>query len=103
VEWAVEYRTQRADTIDMSTAYERDVVTISIHEAADRRYESFFRDAEAIFRNHRGRPHWGKVHWHTPKALRELYPMWERFQAIRERLDPDRRFLNSYLRTLFLD
>ena len=103
VEWAVEYRTQRADTIDISTAYGRDVVAISIHEAAGRPYESFFRDAEAIFRNYRGRPHWGKIHWHTPRELRELYPMWDKFQTTRERLDPNGRFLNSYLRTLCLD
>jgi FAD/FMN-containing dehydrogenase len=103
VEWAVEYRTQRADTIDLSTAYDRDLVAISIHEAAGRPYEGFFRDAEAVFRNYRGRPHWGKIHWHTPRELRALYPMWNKFQVTRERLDPTRRFLNSYLRTLFLD
>ncbi len=103
VEWAVEYRTQRADTIDISPAYERDVVAISIHEAAGRRYEGFFSDAEAIFRNYRGRPHWGKIHSHTPRDLRDLYPRWGRFQATRERLDPAGRFMNAYLRTLFLD
>jgi FAD/FMN-containing dehydrogenase len=101
-EWAVEYRTQRADTLDLSTAYERDVVTISIHEAADRPYEAVFRDADAIFRNYRGRPHWGKIHWHTPRDLRDLYPRWERFHATRAGLDPGGRFLNPYLRALFL-
>ncbi|MBV9523029.1 MAG: hypothetical protein JO010_09560, partial [Alphaproteobacteria bacterium] len=31
-----------------------------MHQGAEHPYEAFFRNAEAIFRNHRGRPHWGK-------------------------------------------
>lgn len=39
-----------------------------------------------------GRPHWGK--WHTLPAaeLRELYPRWDDFQAVRRDLDPDGLF-----------
>lgn len=39
-----------------------------------------------------GRPHWGK--WHTLGAdeLRQLYPRWDDFTALRAALDPDGRF-----------
>jgi len=77
-------------------------VTISIHQAAELPYRDFFADAEAIFRNHRGRPHWGKMHAHTARALRDLYPQWDAFLAVRQRVDPDGYFLNAYLRELFL-
>ncbi len=38
----------------------------------------------------------------TLEVLAELYPQWERFQAVRNRLDPDGRFLNEHLRRLFV-
>ena len=102
VRWSVEYRTQEADDIYLSPAYQRHVVTISVHQAAELPYEPFFGDVEADFRNHRGRPHWAKIHSHTTKDLSELYPMWDSFLAIRERLDPRQRFLNPYLRRVLL-
>ena len=103
VAWPIEYRTLHADAIPLSPAYGRETVTISVHQAAELPYRPFFADAEAVFRNHRGRPHWGKVHWHGPRELRDLYPLWDRFQAVRRRLDPAGRFLNAYLRGLLLD
>ena len=75
---------------------------MSIHQGAAEPYEPFFRDAEAIFRNHRGRPHWGKIHYYTAKDLAAAYPCWERFLAVRQRIDPEGRFLNDYLRERFL-
>jgi FAD/FMN-containing dehydrogenase len=101
--WPVEYRTLAADDIPLSPAYGRAAVTISIHQAVDLPREAFFADAEAIFRNHRGRPHWGKLHTFTARELCEAYPKFDAFCAVRERLDPAGRFLNAHLRTLFLD
>lgn len=101
--WAVEYRTQQGDDIFLSPVYQRDSVTISIHEAADRPYQAFFAAAEAIFRNHDGRPHWGKLHSYGARELSRLYPMWDRFQAVRERLDPAGMFLNPHLRHVLID
>jgi L-gulonolactone oxidase len=43
-----------------------------------------------------GRPHWCKRHFQTAATLRERYPEWERFQAVRRRLDPEGRFANDY-------
>ena len=100
VAWPIEYRTVRADDIPLSPAYARDSVTISIHQAANLPHEAFFADAEAIFRNHHGRPHWGKMHSHTARELADLYPRWAAFLRLRERLDPSGRLLNGYLRGL---
>ena len=44
-----------------------------------------------------GRPHWGKLHTQTAGSLSGRYPQWERFAAVRDRIDPDRRFANAYL------
>jgi FAD/FMN-containing dehydrogenase len=101
VAWPVEYRTVAADEIFISPAQGRATVAISIHQGAELPYAAFFDDAEKIFRRHHGRPHWGKLHSLTSRELCDLYPQWDRFQAVRTRLDPQGRFLNQYLRRLF--
>jgi FAD/FMN-containing dehydrogenase len=101
VVWPVEYRTLAADDIPLSTAYERETVTISVHSDGRKPYEGVMRDSEAVFRNHAGRPHWGKLHWRTHAELRELYPRFDEFCALRRQRDPDGVFLNPFLRSLF--
>ncbi len=101
--WPVEYRTVRADDIPLSPAFGRATVTISVHQAAELPHRAFFRDAEAVFRNHHGRPHWGKLHTHTARVLRTLDPRFDAFRAVRERVDPGGRFMNGHLRGLLLE
>ena len=103
VVWPIEYRTQRGDDSYLSSVYQRDSVTLSVHESPDKPYQRYFDDVEAIFRNHDGRPHWGKLHSHRARDLQPLFPMWDRFSAVRDRLDPQQRFLNPYLRGLLLE
>lgn len=59
-------------------------------------WKPYFRAVEAIANEHGGRPHWGKRHFQTAATLAPRYPEWERFQAIRRRLDPEGRFANTY-------
>ena len=97
----LEYRTVGADDIPLSMAQGRETVTISAHQLGDLPYQQFFGDVESIFRNHQGRPHWGKIHTHTAPELKNLYPKWEDFHTVRRRLDPEGRFMNDHLRELF--
>jgi FAD/FMN-containing dehydrogenase len=99
--WPVEYRTVAADPGWLSPMHERDTVAISIHQDAQLPCDEFFADVEPIFREHGGRPHWGKIHNLRARELAPLYPDWERFLAVRERLDPRGVFLNDHLRELF--
>ncbi len=101
ITWPLEYRTVGADRLWLSPATERDTVTIAAHQGAELPHEAFFAEAEAVFRSHDGRPHWGKWHRHRADRLSGLYPKWREFLALREQLDPDGRFLNSHLRGLF--
>ncbi|HKZ06659.1 MAG TPA: D-arabinono-1,4-lactone oxidase [Methylomirabilota bacterium] len=100
VAWPIEYRTLAADDIPLSPAHRRASVTISVHQAAELPYAAFFADCETVFRNHRGRPHWGKHHRHRAAELRALYPEWERFAKVRRQVDPRGRFLSGYLAEL---
>lgn len=97
----LEYRTVAAEDAYLSTAHGRETVTISAHQLAELPYDAFFNDVEAVFRNHEGRPHWGKMHSLRAKDLSELYPKWKDFTRLRDQLDPTGLFLNGYLRDLF--
>jgi L-gulonolactone oxidase len=101
VNFPIEYRWVKGDTIWLSPDYRRDSVHISVHQFRGMKWRDFFDGAEAILRNHGGRPHWGKWHSLTARELRPLYPRWDDFLALREKLDPKGRFLNAHLRRLF--
>lgn len=99
--WPLEYRTLASDDAMLSTANGRETVTLSVHQDANRPYEPYFREIEAICRKYNGRPHWGKIHWLTRADLAASYPEFEAFVAIRRSMDPEGRFLSEYLRGLF--
>jgi FAD-linked oxidoreductase len=101
VHFPVELRFVRGDDLWLSPAFGRDSAYIAVHMYRGMPYEAYFAGVEAIFRNHRGRPHWGKLHTRTAAELASLYPEWDRFQAVRQRLDSQGRFLSPYLRSLF--
>lgn len=100
VAWPVEYRTLAADDIWLSPAYGRATVTISIHQAAELPYNPFFSEAEVIFRQYQGRPHWGKMHTHIAHEFAQLYPQWSAFQRVRRRIDPGDELCTAYLKML---
>ena len=58
------------------------------------------------------RPHWGKYLppsdqpiksgkndiWYGPDKLKTLYPKWDQWMQLRQKVDPDQIFLNDYWR-----
>ena len=92
-----EVRFVAADDIFLSPSHGRETAYIASHIFERMEYEPFFREVEAIMRDYGGRPHWGKIHYQDHRSLRELYPAWGRFAAVRARLDPHGRFRNAYL------
>lgn len=98
--WRLLYRTVAPDGAFLSNAYGRQTVTISLHQNAGLPFWDYFRGIEPIFRAYGGRPHWAKKHTLKADELRPLYPAWDRFLAVRERLDPEGVFLNPYLEAL---
>jgi hypothetical protein len=61
------------------------------------RLDDFYRSFEAALAEIAvARPHWGK-HIVSPERIRPLYPAMDSFLAHRERLDPERVFLNRFL------
>ncbi|MBF9128915.1 FAD-binding protein [Plantactinospora sp. S1510] len=103
VVWRILVRTVAEDDIWLSTAYGRATTTIACMQNSSLPYREYFDDVEAVFRQHDGRPHWGKRHSLTARELRGLYPQWDRFAEVRRRLDPDGVFLTPDLARLLED
>jgi L-gulono-1,4-lactone dehydrogenase len=96
VPFPIEVRTVAADDALISTAAERDSGFVAVHMYKGMQWRPYFRAVEAIMDELHGRPHWGKRHFQTAATLRERYPQWDRFQAVRARLDPQGRFANAW-------
>jgi FAD-linked oxidoreductase len=94
----LEVRFAAPDDAFLSTAQRRDTCYIAVHQYQGMEFETYFRAVEEIMDSYQGRPHWGKRHYQQAATLRERYPDWDRFQAVRDRLDPDRVFANHYVR-----
>jgi FAD/FMN-containing dehydrogenase len=100
LQWPLEYRTLAADDIWISTASERDTVTISAHQDIALDDEPLFAACEAVFTRHAGRPHWGKAHSRTGAQLAEMYPRYRDWWAERDRYDPEGVFVTPDLALL---
>lgn len=97
IEFPIEVRFAAADDTWLSTAYGRASGYIAVHRYWRADPTAYFEAIEQIMLEHGGRPHWGKLHTLTAEQLRERYPRFDDFTAVRDRLDPDRRFANRYL------
>jgi L-gulono-1,4-lactone dehydrogenase len=93
----VELRYVQGDRGWMSPAHGGDSVQLGAYTAlpAQRRayFDAFWQEMRALG----ARPHWGKEMDHMAAEIRSLYPMAERFCALRETLDPARVFANRFL------
>ncbi|MQA97612.1 MAG: hypothetical protein GEV11_24405 [Streptosporangiales bacterium] len=98
VSFPIEVRFVAADDALLSPAVGRDTCYIAVHVYRGRPWEPYFREVERLMDGFGGRPHWGKRHFQTAETLRPRYPEWDRFAAVRKRLDPEGRFTNDYVR-----
>ena len=58
---------------------------------------------ERLMLKHGGRPHLGKLIYLDPADLRRMYPNWEKFDALRRRMDPHGMFWSGALAASFGD
>jgi L-gulono-1,4-lactone dehydrogenase len=97
ISFPIEVRVTPGDDLWLSTAYGRDSAYIAIHVFHSSPHEEYFGDVESIMTAVGGRPHWGKMHTRDADYLVGVYPKHGDFVAVRDALDPDRRFGNAYL------
>jgi L-gulonolactone oxidase len=97
IQFPLEFRFVAADDAYLSPSNGRATAYVAAHVYRGMEHETYFRAVEAIMREYDGRPHWGKRHYRTAADLAPSYPDWDRFAAVRDRLDPRRRFRNDYV------
>ncbi|MCX2731250.1 FAD-binding protein [Saccharopolyspora sp. NFXS83] len=97
VMFPVEVRVAAADDIWLSTAHRRPSAYIAVHQFTGMPHRAWFDAFSSIVDSVGGRPHWGKMHRLTADDLRERYPRFDDFRALRAELDPGGLFANPYL------
>ena len=98
ISFPIEIRVAAADETWLSTAYGRASGYVAVHRYHREDHLPYFTAVDALMRRHQGRPHWGKIHFQSADDLARVYPRFDDFLAVRERLDPERAFANDYLR-----
>ncbi|MFE0460236.1 D-arabinono-1,4-lactone oxidase [Kitasatospora sp. NPDC058965] len=103
ISFPVEVRCAPADDLWLSTASGRDTVYIAVHLYRGTADQGYFAAVEQLMTAHQGRPHWGKLHTRDAAYLAGAYPHFTDFTALRDRVDPQRRFANAHLRRVLGD
>lgn len=99
----VDVRVAPADSVWLSTAHGRETAYVACRMAQGTAYRGYFAAAEEILASYEGRPHWGMVHTADAALLASRYPRFADFVAVRDRVDPDRRFAGAYTRRVLGD
>ncbi|MBC7691017.1 MAG: FAD-binding protein [Methylotenera sp.] len=96
----IEIRFVKGDSIWLSPASGRDSVYFALHNYISQDFRPYFEAAQEIFQKYQGRPHWGKWHSAGAEYLATVYPKWNAFLEVRQKLDPGGHFLNESLKGL---
>ncbi|KAF8904784.1 gulonolactone oxidase Lgo1 [Gymnopilus junonius] len=97
----VEIRFSASDDIWLSPSYGQLTTWIGIVQykpyGFNVPYRRLFEAFEDIVIRHRGRPHWAKAHPLGTDSLRKLYPHFDDFKRVIDKVDPDAIFCNEYV------
>ncbi|WP_426124635.1 D-arabinono-1,4-lactone oxidase [Pararhizobium sp. PWRC1-1] len=99
--YPIEYRFTAGDGGWISPFSEQDSITLSVSGQPGTDYWNYLKDVDDILRQFGSRPHWGKLHFLGAEDVTALYPRAGEFRALRNKLDPEGRFLNDHLKQLF--
>ncbi|WWC88457.1 uncharacterized protein L201_003368 [Kwoniella dendrophila CBS 6074] len=102
VHFPIEIRWSAKDDIYLSPSYGREtcwigVVTYRPYGLAVP-YRKFHEKFASLLASHGGRPHWAKQHNLRPKDLEAIYPKFNEFRDVLQRVDPDGILKNENVR-----
>jgi FAD-linked oxidoreductase len=101
ISFPIEVRLLPPEDAWLSMAQGRDSAFIAVHVYNRNPHEEYFRGVEELMTAVGGRPHWGKLHTRDAAYLETVYPRLRDFTALRDELDPERRFANPYTSRVF--
>ncbi|KAJ4481020.1 gulonolactone oxidase Lgo1 [Lentinula aciculospora] len=101
----IEIRFSAPDDIWLSPSYNQQTCWIGIVQykpyGFNVPYKRLFEGYESILSSHQGRPHWAKAHKVGPEVFRMLYPHFEDFMQVLQKVDPKGLFRNEYMQRHF--
>jgi FAD-linked oxidoreductase len=101
ISFPIEIRMLPEEDAWLSMAYGRRTAFIAVHVYHRDPHEEYFQGVEELMVAADGRPHWGKLHTRDASYLETVYPKFADFRALRDELDPERRFANTYTNQVF--
>lgn len=102
----IEVRFGAAEETWLSTAYHRPSCYIQIEYwkgrfKSEEDYTRAIVEIDNMMKDFDARPHWAKDNIYTQDDWKKVYPCWEDFCQLRQKLDPNQCFSNEYLDKLF--
>jgi xylitol oxidase len=94
--WITELRTIAGDDLYLSGSYQRDTLAIHFTWKKDDAIYPIIAKIESALKPFGYRPHWGKVFTSSTQEVLSAYPKIEEFKATISRLDPAKKFENSF-------
>jgi FAD-linked oxidoreductase len=101
VNFITEVRFVADDDLWLSPSYRRDSCQIGAYVGSTPGWRSYFEAFDEIAAEFGARPHWGKTFFAEADRLREVFPKFDDFNALRRRLDPDGLFANRFIDRVF--
>ncbi|MFC4052161.1 D-arabinono-1,4-lactone oxidase [Actinomadura syzygii] len=101
ISFPIEVRLLPEEDAWLSMAHGRRSAFIAVHVYHRDPHEDYFKGVEDLLTSLNGRPHWGKLHTRDAAYLEKVYPRFGDFRALRDELDPERRFANPYTNQVF--
>jgi len=89
------------DPLWLSPMHQRDSAIVTVSVPARTNATDYFSAMTEIFDRYDARPSWGAQHGKTAQELVQLYPRFNDFLQLRQKLDPRGVFLNPHLTSLF--
>ena len=99
----LEVRTVKSDNFWLSPNYQRDSchLTQILYHPGEVTFKEYFFDYFDLIGEFQPRPHWGKNFRLNRSHLMTLYPKFQDFLAVKDRLDPSGILTNTFLENLF--
>lgn len=97
-----EIRFTQADEYALSPCYGRNTMWLGAYNADNFGWQELMEDFETLAIKYSGRPHWGKEFNTSATYLKEQYPLFNRFNTLRQQFDPEGKLLNNYTERIFL-
>ncbi|MES2799733.1 MAG: D-arabinono-1,4-lactone oxidase [Bacteroidota bacterium] len=100
ISFPIEHRFVQQDNIMLSPANGRNSAYIACHVYKGMDHTRYFADLEAMFVEHGGRPHWGKMHTRDVEFFSQVYPEFSEFNELRKQHDPNELFVSPYIKKI---